>query len=126
MPDGYELYQRGTRLLERGSWHAASVVLRQARDIEPDKTSIREALARALFRSSRFAEAADEFRQILEANPASDYSHYGLGLAARRLGDLACARKHLKLACAMAPHHEHYSRALAAVMSVTEGRGQPS
>lgn len=119
MSEGYDLYQRGTSLLESGSWHAACVVLRQATEVEPEKMSIREALARALFRARRFDEAAAEFRTLVEHNPASDYSHYGLGLASRRLGDLWAARRHLKLACAMAPQREHYRSALAAVMAQT-------
>ena len=49
--DVYELFQNGTRLLEEHDFHAAAVPLRRARELEPDKTSIREALGRALFGS---------------------------------------------------------------------------
>jgi Flp pilus assembly protein TadD len=56
----YELFQNGTRLLEDGDFHAATVPLARARDLEPDKTSVREALGRALFGSRRYSEAAAE------------------------------------------------------------------
>ena len=42
---------RGRRLLEEGDCHAATVPLQRARELEPDKASIREALGRALFGS---------------------------------------------------------------------------
>ena len=51
MDDVYELFQRGMRLLEAGDFHQATVPLGKAATIEPEKTSIREALGRALFRS---------------------------------------------------------------------------
>ena len=53
-PDSvYELFRSGTRLLEDGDCHAAVVPLARARDLDPEKTSIREALGRALFGSRR-------------------------------------------------------------------------
>ena len=57
----YDLYRRGSELLERGDFAAAAVPLTRARELEPDKASIREALGRALFHSQRYREAAEEF-----------------------------------------------------------------
>ena len=48
----YEAYQEGNRLLESSSAHAAVVVLERARELEPDKGSIRETLGRAYFRTA--------------------------------------------------------------------------
>ena len=48
MEDVYELFVRGTELLEAGHNHQATIPLARARDLAPDKTSIREALGRAL------------------------------------------------------------------------------
>ena len=67
--DVYELFQNGTRLLEEHDFHAAAVPLRRARELEPDKASIREALGRALFGSQRYAEAVAEFEAIVERAP---------------------------------------------------------
>ena len=61
MDDVYELFRRGTELLEAGHNHQATIPLSRARDLAPDKTSIREALGRALFRSARYEQACREF-----------------------------------------------------------------
>jgi len=58
MDNVYDLFQRGKALLEDGDFHAAAVPLARARDLEPDKASIREALGRALFQSQRYEAAA--------------------------------------------------------------------
>ena len=63
----YELYQRGTALPEAGHNHQATIPLTRARDLAPDKTSIREALGRALFHSQRYEQAATEFEAVIEA-----------------------------------------------------------
>ena len=42
MEDVYELFVRGTELLEAGHNHQATIPLARARDLAPDKTSIRE------------------------------------------------------------------------------------
>ncbi len=116
-PDGdavraYEAFQEGSRLLDESHPHAAAVVLERARDLEPDKGSIREALARAYFRCGRFPAARSEFARAVEIEPVNDYAHFGLGLCLLRTGDRAGARRHLKLAVAMRPRDE-YRRALA-------------
>ena len=65
----YDLYTRGYALLESGDFAAATVPLERARKLEPDKTSIREALGRAYFRSGRFEEARREFAAVVEQAP---------------------------------------------------------
>ena len=40
MDDVYDLFQRGTALLEAGDFNSATVPLSRARDLDPDKTSI--------------------------------------------------------------------------------------
>ena len=63
MDDVYDLFQRGTRAPRGGDFHAATVPLSRARDLDPDKTSIREALGRALFRSAQYEAAARSSRR---------------------------------------------------------------
>jgi len=89
----YELFQNGTRLLEDGDFHAATVPLARARDLEPDKTSVREALGRALFGSRRYSEAAAEFGEIVERAPTNDYALFCLGRSLQHLGRAADARR---------------------------------
>ena len=77
-------YRRGMDLLGRGSPAAAAQVLQRASAAEPGSRSVREALARAQFDAGRYAEAADNFRVIVEASPSDDYANFGLGLALAR------------------------------------------
>ncbi len=111
--DVYERYMEGRRLLASANPHAAVVVLEQARDAEPDQTSIRETLGRAYFHCRRFAAAEAEFARAVELEPVNDYALYGLGLCRLRAGDRAGARGHLRLATAMRPDRAEYHEALA-------------
>ena len=53
----YEAFQEGTRLLAGNNAHAAVIALERARTLEPEKASVREALARAYYQSGRFGAA---------------------------------------------------------------------
>ena len=110
--EAYARFQEGSRLLDGGNTHAAIVALERARDLEPEKGSIREALARAYFRTRRVEAARAEFEKVLELDPVNDYAHFGLGLCLLRAGDRAGARGHLKMATIMRPDEEAYQKAL--------------
>jgi tetratricopeptide (TPR) repeat protein len=122
--DSYAWYRRGLDLLSRGSPAAAAELLERAAEAEPDARSVREALARAQFDAGRYAEAADSFRQNVEAIPSDDYAHFGLGLALARCGDPAAAAEHLALAAAMRPELAHYAEALRGVRATLAARTQ--
>ncbi len=108
----YELFKKGSELLEAGDFMAAVVPLERARKLEPEKGSIREALGRAYFRSQRVEAARVEFEKVLELDPVNDYAHFGLGMCLLRKGDRAGARGHLKMATIMRPDEEAYQDAL--------------
>jgi len=108
MDDVYDLYQRGMALLEDGHFHQATIPLAKARDLEPDKTSIREALGRAYFRSGGFEEARAEFEAVVEHAPTNDYALFCLGRSLMMLGRDAEARKPLTLAVNMNPKRRDY------------------
>jgi tetratricopeptide (TPR) repeat protein len=97
MDDVYELFIRGTELLEAGHNHAAIVPLSRARDLAPDKTSIREALGRALFHAQHYEAAAQEFGWIVDRAPTNDYALFCLGRCLQLLGRHAEARQPLRL-----------------------------
>ena len=122
--DSYTWYRRGLDLLSRGSPAAAAELLERAAEAEPGARSIREALARAQFDAGRYAQAADNFRQNVEAIPSDDYAHFGLGLALARAGDPAAAAEHLALAAAMRPDLAHYTEALRGVRATLAARTQ--
>jgi tetratricopeptide (TPR) repeat protein len=122
--DSYAWYRRGLDLLSRGSPAAAAELLERAAEAEPGARSVREALARAQFDAGRYAQAADSFRQNVEAIPSDDYAHFGLGLALARCGDPAAAAEHLALAAAMRPELAHYAEALRGVRATLAARTQ--
>jgi predicted Zn-dependent protease len=113
--DVHAWYTRGMELLDRGSAAAAAQLLQRAVTAEPGSRSVREALARAQFDAGRYAEAAENFRVIVEASPSDDYAHFGLGLALARTGNPAAAAEYLALAAAMRPEAKHYTDALRQV-----------
>jgi Flp pilus assembly protein TadD len=104
----YDLFKRGSALLEAGDFSAATIPLEKARRLEPDKTSIREALGRAYFRCGRNADARDEFAAVVERSPVNDFAHFCLGRALEKTGRRAEARRHLKLAACMRPDRADY------------------
>jgi tetratricopeptide (TPR) repeat protein len=106
----YELFRNGTRLLEDGDHHAAVIPLRRARDLDPDKDSIREALGRALFGARRYREAAEEFRAVAEHAPTNDYALFCLGRALQLQGRHDEARRPLALASCLRPERADYRR----------------
>ena len=106
----YELFTRGTQLLEDGDFHAATVPLARAAEIEPDKTSIREALGRALFRSQRYEQAAAEFEAVVDRAPTNDFALFCLGRSLQLLGRHHEARGPLALACNLRPERGDYRK----------------
>ena len=104
----YDLYRRGSALLESGDFSAAAIPLEKARAFEPDKTSIREALGRAYFRSGRYAAAGEEFAAVVERAPVNDFAHFCLGRSLELTGRRAEARRHLALAACLRPDRADY------------------
>jgi Flp pilus assembly protein TadD len=104
----YDLYRRGSALLDAGDFAAAAIPLERARTLEPDKTSIREALGRAYFRSRRFEEAREEFAAVVERAPVNDFAHFCLGKALANTGRRDQARHHAVLAAGMRPDRADY------------------
>jgi Flp pilus assembly protein TadD len=104
----YELFKRGSELLENGDFAAAAIPLERARKLEPDKTSIREALGRAYYRSGRFGPAAEEFEAVVERAPVNDFAHFCLGRALEKTGRRERARHHAVLAAGMRPDRADY------------------
>lgn len=104
----YDLYRRGSRLLEAGDFSAAAIPLAKASRLEPDKSSIREALGRAYFRSGRYADAAEEFEAVVERYPVNDFAQFCLGRSLEKAGRRDEARKHLALAANLRPERTDY------------------
>jgi len=84
------------------------VPLKRARELEPDKASIREALGRALFHSQRYREAATEFDALASSAPTNDYAHFCLGRALQQLGRHNEACRPLAIAACLRPERAEY------------------
>jgi Flp pilus assembly protein TadD len=108
MDDVYDLFRRGTELLEAGHNHQATIPLSRARDLAPDKTSIREALGRALFGAQHYEQAATEFEAVIDRSPTNDFALFCLGRSLQMLGRHAEARKPLALAACLQPGRRDY------------------
>ena len=108
MYEVYDLFSRGTELLEAGDHHQAVIPLSRARDLAPDQTSIREALGRALFHIRRYEQAAEEFRAVTDRAPTNDYALFCLGRCLQLLGRHAEARQPLALAACLQPTRRDY------------------
>ncbi len=116
MPSGsqtdstFTLYRRGIELLEEEDFAEAAAPLEEAARRAPEKSSVREALGRAYFRSGRFAAAAVEFRAVVERHQVNDYAHFCLGRALAKTGEKTeRARHHLALASNLRPDRRDYS-----------------
>jgi len=108
MEDVYELFKRGTALLEAGDFNQATVPLSKAAALEPEKASVREALGRAYFRSRQYERARAEFAAVVDLAPTNDYALFCLGRALLELGRAAEARKPLALAAQLRPERHDY------------------
>lgn len=108
----YDWYRRGLALLSGGNPAAAVQILARAAHAEPASRSVREALARARFDAGDYPAARSTFAALVDTDPADDYAQFGLGLSARRVGDLDTAVEHLALAVAMRPERREYTAAL--------------
>jgi Flp pilus assembly protein TadD len=104
----FTLYRRGIELLEERDFEQAAVPLEQAARRAPEKSSVREALGRAYFRSGRFAAAAAEFEAVVEAHQVNDFAHFCLGRALAKTGETERARHHLALASNLRPERSDY------------------
>lgn len=118
----YDWYRRGLALLEGGSPGAAAALLEHAYAEEPDSASVCEALARALYDSGRYTEAAQNFSELATRSPDNDYAQFGLGLALSRLGEFHRAVDHLAMAVAMRPQRQEYVRALREARATVRAR----
>ena len=106
--DAYALFQRGLELLAESHWAQAAVSLEKAKRLEPDKTSIREALGRAYFRSHQFERAREEFEAVVERAPTNDYALFCLGRSLMQLGRAGEARRPLAQAASLRPDRRDY------------------
>ena len=104
----------------RGEATVATVTLGSADTLEQvpaeAATPVTFEEAEALFRSSRYAEAADLFEAYAERVPTNPWGHYMLGMSAWRAGDRQRAEISLLRTLELDPDHEKGTLNLARVL----------
>ena len=115
MSETYDLYKQGREHLAAGMNAQATVALEKAKRREPGKASILEALGIAYFRIRRFAEAEQEFREILELKAVDHYAHFALARCLEKQGRPDEAFGHYRMATFLRPQSREYRRALDAL-----------
>ena len=108
----YELFVRGRELLRAGDHDGAIEHLERARDLDPEKGSIRETLGLAYLRASRLVDAEAEVTVAIDLAPNDAYCYYLLGRAQQGLGFMELARGSFKMAHWLDPRSDEYRRAL--------------
>ena len=111
----YGLLQRGLALIKRRHHAQAAIVLERAAREEPGKGSILEPLGRAYQHSGQFQLARQTFEALLDLDPSAHWAHFALAASLRKLGRIAEARTHLRLAVALSPGSALYRQALAKI-----------
>ena len=112
MSNAYRFFKKGKILFNKGRFVEAIMFLEKARDIEPEKGSIREILASAYYNCGFYDSARENFEAALRIDASNDFAHYGLGLCFLREKNLSGALGHFKIAAAMNPKSEKYKEVL--------------
>jgi lipoprotein NlpI len=115
LPDAvraYELFENGCRFLRERHPGQAALYLERALVLEPDKTSINEALGRAYFAMGEYDKSAAAFAAVLDLSPTNDYAHFGRGRALLAGNHAREALAAARLAAAMVPENEEYRHAV--------------
>ena len=108
MDDVYDLFQRGTALLEAGDFHQATVPLRRRPRSSPRRPrSARRSAGRTSARASSRRRRSSS-QAVVERAPTNDYALFCLGRALMECGRPADARKPLVLAANLRPDRRDY------------------
>ncbi len=110
MTEAYYHYRKGKKLSRKKDFLKAIMHLEKAKSCEPNKGSIREALARAYYNCGFYASAKKNFKKAVDIDAANDFAHYGLSLCLVKEGNIARARGHIKIALSMKPKSKIYKK----------------
>ncbi len=108
--NAYELFSEGKALVDRNDHLNAIMFFEKAKEIEPEKGSIREALAMAYYNCGLYSSARKHFSKAIEIDAVNDYAYFGLGLCLIKEGKFRAALGQLKIAAVMKPESETYAK----------------
>lgn len=112
MSEAYQFYQKGLAALASGHADEAIVPLERAKKLQPDSSSIKEALGKTYFKLHFYDRAIAEFAAILDGEPLDDYAHFCIGRCYDKVGNHPLAQRHYKLALSLKPTREIYRNTL--------------
>ena len=107
--NAYELFRDGKKNARANDHLKAIMLFEKAIALEPEKGSIREALATSYFNCGLYSAARKNFQRALKIDASNDFAHYGLGLCLVKEGKINTAMGHFKIAKAMKPLNSTYS-----------------
>ena len=112
MEDSYNLFTRARDLMKKNDFLNASFLLEKAKNREPEKSSIREALAISYFNMGFYRSAKKNFDKAIAIDATNDFAHYGMGLCLVKENKLNRALGHFKIAKFMKPNSPVYNKAV--------------
>ncbi|MEA2016627.1 MAG: hypothetical protein U9O59_08030 [Actinomycetota bacterium] len=112
MSEAYFLFKKGKELSRKGRCLDAIMLLEKAKNLEPEKGSIREFLASSYYNCGFYRSARKNFATALEIDASNDFAHYGLGLCLIMENNLKMAMGHFRIAAIMSPHSKKYKETL--------------
>jgi len=112
MEDAYRLFVKAKELIGKKDFLNASLLLEEAREYEPEKGSIREALGICYYNMGFYSSSRDHFDKAIEIDAANDFAHYGMGLCLIKENKINRALGYLKIASFMRPESEVYKKVL--------------
>jgi hypothetical protein len=115
--NGDQSVSRAREAMQRGDYAAALEAARAAVDV--DGTDARLLAARALVKLERYADAAEELRRTVHADPLTPRVHLDLGFAAARVGDFTTARASWEHFLRLAPGGADAARARSSLDALT-------
>jgi len=90
----------------------ASLLLEEARGSEPEKGSIRDALAVCYYNMGFYNYSMVQFDKAIQIDAANDFAHYGIGLCLIKENKTKRALGHFKIASFMRPGSYTYEQAI--------------
>ena len=111
----FRLYEDAQAALYNGRVTQATAMLQQLLARDPNNTLARRDLGSCYVERKMWAQARAAFERVLEKVPDDYVAHYELGLTYRNLGQPQEAKRHLEIACRIAPEARQCRQALDSI-----------
>jgi tetratricopeptide (TPR) repeat protein len=108
----YILFYRAKDLMKNNDFLNASLLLEKAVGLEPEKGSVREALAICYYNMGFYSSSKSHFIKALQIDASNDFAHYGMGMCLLKEKSFSRALGHFKIAKFMKPGFRIYEDAI--------------